>query len=91
MQALLQRGDHFLALGDIVSARLSYERAAEGGSSEAATGMARTFDPQFLKQIGAVGIRGDKIKAVYWYRRASEGGDGAATERLNSLLADDSG
>lgn len=91
VQALLQRGDYFLALGDIASARGFYERAAEAGSVAAATGMARTYDPQFLKEIGVIGIRGDKIKAVNWYRRASQGGDPAATERLNSLLAGDSG
>jgi len=88
VQSLIERGDHFLSLGDIASARQFYERAVEAGSAAAATGIARTFDPQFLKQIGAVGIRGDKGKALYWYRRASDGGDGAATERMHALLAE---
>jgi len=91
VQSLLERGDHFLNLGDIASARQFYERAVEAGSASAATGIARTYDPQFLKQIGAVGIRGDKAKALYWYRRASEAGDDAASERLHVLLAEGSG
>jgi len=88
VQALLERGDHFLSLGDIASARMFYERAAEAGSAAAATGVALTFDPQFLKQMGTVGIRGDKANAIAWYRRASEAGDQSAAERLNSLRAD---
>jgi len=90
IEALMERGDRLLGLGDIASARMLYERAAEAGNPGAATGVARTFDPLFLKQIGAVGIRGDRAKAISWYRRASEGGDQAAEERLNSLLSESS-
>jgi TPR repeat protein len=44
-----------LARGDIVAARLFYERAAALGSAEAATSIGKTYDPAFLVSIGAAG------------------------------------
>ena len=90
VQTLIDRAVYLLLQRDVAGARMFYERAAEAGSIVAASGVARTYDPLFLRWIGAVGIRGDKTKAIYWYRRASEGGDRAATERLALLLAEGS-
>jgi hypothetical protein len=70
--ALTARGDDLLRVGDIASARLYYERAAEAGSEEAAFRMAATFDPAFLSQIGARTMAGDPAKALYWYRWARQ-------------------
>ena len=47
LAALVTRGDDFLSAGDIVSARLFYERAADGGDSGAALRLEATFDPAF--------------------------------------------
>jgi len=65
----LARGDSFLHAGDVASARLFYERAADTGDWQAAIRMGATFDPAFL---GRAGVRtvGDPIKAQSWYRHA---------------------
>jgi TPR repeat protein len=70
--ALTMRGDGLLSIGDIASARLYYERAADAGSGEAAFRMAAVLDPAFLSQIGAQSVAGDPAKARFWYRRARE-------------------
>lgn len=86
IEALIRRGDQFLATGDIAAARVFYERAAAGGNSAAATGVGKTFDPLFLAQIGAQGMRGDPAEAASWYRKASETGEREAASRLKALL-----
>jgi hypothetical protein len=66
---LLARGDSFLHAGDVASARLFYERAADAGDWQAAIRMGATFDPAFL---GRAGVRtvSDPTKAQSWYRHA---------------------
>ena len=86
IEALVSRGDQLLGTGDVASARLFYERAAAGGSAAGATGVARTFDPLFLAVTGARGLRGDREKAISWYRKASAAGDLEAENRLRTLL-----
>jgi TPR repeat protein len=83
--ALRTRGDALLATGDIVSARLFYERAAEGGDAQAALMAGQTFDPGFLARAGVRGVRGDKAQASEWYRRAGALGSAEADRRLKTL------
>jgi hypothetical protein len=83
--ALVTRGDRFLSAGDIASARLFYERAADAGDSAAALRLGATFDPNFLGRAGVRGTPGDPAQAASWYRRARDLGDAAAAERLKSL------
>jgi hypothetical protein len=66
---LLARGDSFLHSGDVASARLFYERAADAGNWQAAIRMGATFDATFLRRVG-VRAAGDPIKAQFWYRHA---------------------
>jgi TPR repeat protein len=66
----LARGDVFLRAGDIASARLFYERAADAGDGQAALRMGATFDPTFLASGGLRNLRGDLAKARLWYHRA---------------------
>jgi hypothetical protein len=82
---LLRRGDASFALGDVSSARLLYERAAEGGDGRGATGVAKTYDPMSLRAIGARGIQPDPVAAASWYRRAIELGDQSAADRLTQM------
>jgi tetratricopeptide (TPR) repeat protein len=82
---LLSRGDALLALGDVSSARLLYQRAAAEGDGRAATGMGKTYDPLFLSAIRAHGIQADPVAATTWYRKAIGLGDGSAAERLKRL------
>jgi TPR repeat protein len=65
-----QRGSELLAAGDIASARLFFERAANAGDARSALGMAMTFDPVELAKAGVRGVKGDPAKADYWYQRA---------------------
>ena len=83
--ALVTRGDAFLSSGDIASARLFYERAADAGDSAAALRLGATFDPNFLGRVGIRGNPGDPAQAASWYRRARDLGDAAAAEHLKNL------
>jgi hypothetical protein len=78
--ALVARGDAFLTAGDITSARLFFQRAADAGNGRAAMRMALTFDAAFLDRAGVHGARGDPEQAKFWYRRALELGE-VNTER----------
>ena len=70
--ALVARGDGFLSTGDIVSARLFYERAADAGDGPAALRLGATLDPGFLNRAGIRGVQGDADQAASWYGRAEE-------------------
>ena len=72
IEALIQNGDRYLMARDVVAARSYYERAAAAGSGPAAFSLARTFDPEFLAQIGVRTVRPDPERAASWYRRANE-------------------
>ena len=82
---LLARGDEFLRSGDIASARLFYERAADAGDGQAALRMGATFDPTFLASAGLRNLRGDPAKARLWYHRALGLGASEAQPHLNKF------
>jgi hypothetical protein len=79
------RGDEMLAIKDISAARKFYEYAANAGSTRAATALAESYDPAFLTQLGAVGIRPDPALAAAWYGKAVALGDAEA--RLRTQFA----
>ena len=83
--ALLDRGDRLMALGDIASARLLFETAASQGSGRGALAVGRTLDPAYLGSIGARGVAGDPEVAALWYRRAADLGETSAAALLESL------
>jgi outer membrane biosynthesis protein TonB len=87
IETLLARGDELLANGDVVAARLFYQRAAEQGSAAAATAVGQTYDPFFLDQVRVRGARGDVRAAEDWYRKAIAAGDRQAEVRLKRLIA----
>ncbi len=68
---LLARGDALLRIGDIASARLFYERAADAGDGQAAMRVGATFDPTFLGRAGLRGAHADPVVARSWYQRAA--------------------
>ena len=80
--ALVARGDTLLSTGDIASARLFYERAADAGGGLAAIRLGETFDPLHLS-----GVRGDPAVALVWYRRARDLGATDAEVLLKALEA----
>lgn len=82
---MVQRGEQLLVAGDIVSARQFFERVAPTGNVAAAYGLAETYDPVFLKEIGVRGVLGQPAVAIAWYQRAVTGGSTKAVERLRRL------
>jgi hypothetical protein len=80
--ALLRRGDAFLTSGDITSARLFYERAADAGSGPAALQLGAMFDPLILGHLGVRPTIADPAQALSWYRRARDLGMVEAAQRI---------
>jgi len=79
------RGDERVQQGDIASARLFYERAADGGNGRAARRLGNSFDPAFLARWGARFMRADPDEAARWYHRAGDLGDNEAAQDLAAL------
>jgi hypothetical protein len=74
---LLNRGDALFGAGDLASARLFYQRAAEAGNGQAALRLGNTYDPAFLERA-QLRVQGDRALALFWYQRARELGAGDA-------------
>ena len=83
--ALVARANVLLDRGDVSSARIVLERAAEAGNAEASFRLAETYDPSILSKWGTYGTRGDATKALDLYARARAGGIKEAKERLDAL------
>ncbi len=86
LAALLRRGEDFITSGDIASARLVLQRAAEAGNAHAALTLAATFDPNLLAKLG-LDFRADVVKARFWYERAEQLGSTEAQRRLEQLAS----
>ena len=84
-ETLVARGGDLLGNGDIATARLFFERAAEAGDGHAALLLGRTYDPAYLDRAGVMGMRGDLDQAAAWYRRARDLGEPDAQRCLDSL------
>jgi hypothetical protein len=69
---LTRRGDDYLRHGDIVTARLFYERAAASGDPQAMMALAQSYDAGVLRKLGARGIHAEAKQAEHWYTRAAE-------------------
>jgi hypothetical protein len=82
---LLSRGDSLFSTHDVASARLLYQRAAEGGNREAALRLAETYDPRFLQWAKLTFAHGNPTTAVLWYRRARELGAAEAETLLKDF------
>jgi len=72
MEFFIAKGEELLARGDVSGARLFFQPAADRGYAQAARGMARTFDPSFLRRLRVHGVRADARQAAYWYARSNE-------------------
>lgn len=84
-QELRALGNDRLQQGDVASARLFYERAADAGDARAALLLGGTYDFALLEQLGVRGMRGDVAQAASWYRRARDLGEPGAETRLQAL------
>jgi hypothetical protein len=85
IKLLIKQGDQFVAAGDLVTARLVFQRAAEAGDASAAMALAATYDPGMLAKLGVVGVSADVEKARTWYQEAETLGSPEATRRLGLL------
>jgi Caspase domain len=82
---LLDRGEHFIANGDLAAARLVLERAAKSGQAQAAFMLATTYDPAILRERKVYGFADDVVIARSWYEKAQEFGSAEASRRLELL------
>jgi hypothetical protein len=83
--ALMQRAKAMLAVGDISSARLLLERAAEAPDANAALMLAQTYDPQVLGTSDVRSVAPELAKARAWYQKAALLGSADAQQRLAQL------
>lgn len=84
---LLNRGEEFLAVGDIATARVLLTRAAEANNARAAFALGSTYDPSILERLGVRGVNPDMTMARTWYQRAKDLGSVEASRRLDNLGA----
>lgn len=85
--AMMERGDKMMGLGDIASARLFYQRAAEAGHAGAAFALGQSYDPAFLSQNKVRGLTANPKQAMAWYIKAGELGAPQAQARISALKA----
>ena len=85
LTALLKRAKSLLAIGDIVSARLLLERAADAQEADAALMLAGTYDPQVLGTQDMRSITPDPAMARFWYQKAALLGSSDARRRLSQI------
>lgn len=72
LELLRRQGDAALGSGDISGARRFYRRGANAGCGACAEALARTFDAEQLRRMGAVGIKPDPAQAEAWRTRARQ-------------------
>jgi len=85
LAVLLKRAKGLLAIGDITSARLLLERAADAQEAEAALMLAGTYDPQVLGSQDLRSVTPDPAAARVWYQKAAQLGSADAQRRLGQL------
>ncbi len=86
-QLMLTRGGEYLERGDVASARLFFEQAADMGDPTALTAVGRTYDPRVLSELGTRGTLGNPALAIHWYERAIAAGEDQASRDLQALRA----
>jgi len=87
-EAMFEKSQRLLEVGDVAGARLVFEYLARHGSHRGAYALAQTYDPEFLDSLSVRGgVRPDMTKALKWYRKAAELGSEPASTRLSALRA----
>jgi hypothetical protein len=84
---LMKQGEQFIAAGDVITARVVFQRGAEAGDANAAMALGATYDPAVLAKLGVLGMSEDVEKARSWYQKAENLGSPEARRRLD-VLAD---
>ena len=87
IETALARGRRMLEIGNIAVARPLLERAAASGSAAAAVLVGSSYDGDWLKRNGAVGVTADPIQARRWYGEARRLGSPEADKLLAALAS----
>lgn len=85
IEILMKQGESFIAVGDLVTARTVFQRAAEAGDAKAALAVGATYDPIMLLKLGVRGVQANVAMARDWYERAKDLGSAEARRRLELL------
>jgi hypothetical protein len=85
LATLMTRAKGLLAAGDIPSARLLLERAADAQEASAALMLAQTYDPDVLGAQDLRSIAPDPAMARSWYEKAARMGSPDAQQRLAQM------
>jgi hypothetical protein len=79
------KGQEQLGRGNVYSARMFFQRAAEAGLAEGALAAGGTFDPAELAKMKVIGLTPDIAAARKWSENARELGATAAAARRRRL------
>jgi hypothetical protein len=85
VERLMAYAHALLGRGDIGSARIVLQHAAQMGDAQASFALAETYDPLILSKWGTYGTHGDANRALDLYARALAGGVKEAKERSDAL------
>ncbi len=85
LAGMMNRAKTLLTVGDITSARLLLERAADAQEASAAFMLGQTYDPAVLGTQDVRNITPDLAAARSWYEKAAELGSADAQQRLAQM------
>jgi hypothetical protein len=85
LAGMMSRAKSLMAIGDITSARLLLQRAAEAQDADAAFMLGQTYDPAVLGSQDIRSITPDPAIARNWYQKAAQLGSADAQQRLAQM------
>jgi hypothetical protein len=85
LAGMMSRAKSLMAIGDITSARLLLQRAAEAQDADAAFMLGQTYDPAILGSQDIRSITPDPAIARHWYQKAAQLGSADAQQRLAQM------
>ena len=85
LAGMMSRAKSLMAIGDIPSARLLLERAADAQQADAAFLLGQTYDPAVLGSQDIRSITPDPATARDWYQKAAQLGSADAQQRLAQM------
>ena len=85
LAGMMSRAKSLMAIGDIPSARLLLERAADAQQADAAFLLGQTYDPAVLGSQDIRSITPDPTTAREWYQKAAQLGSADAQQRLAQM------
>lgn len=85
LAGMMSRAKSLMSIGDITSARLLLQRAAEAEDADAAFMLGQTYDPAVLGSQDIRSITPDPAIARHWYQKAAQLGSADAQQRLAQM------